>query len=230
MVNKYWDNLTDYFQNAVFNGVAVVDTSGSMTGWGQEIAPIDVAISLGMYCAEKCNPNSPWYGHYITFSREARLVPVKGVDFCDKVQRIVRKNLCENTNIRSVFDLLLNLAIQNHVAPADMPQNIVVISDMEFDRCASFRNTGSRWGYNASGYESEMEAIARIWEQHGYQMPKLVFWNVDARTDNIPMKDNGRVTFVSGYSPVLFQQVMTGKTGLDFILDKLNSERYAAVR
>ncbi|MCM1324385.1 MAG: DUF2828 domain-containing protein [Acetobacter sp.] len=230
MVNKYWDNLTDYFQNAIFNGVAVVDTSGSMTGWGDEIAPIDVAISLGMYCAEKCNPNSPWHGHYITFSREARLVPVEGVDFCDKVQRIVRKNLCENTNIRSVFDLLLNLAIENHVSPADMPQNIVVISDMEFDSCASFQAMSNRWGSNTRNYESEMEAIARIWEQHGYQMPKLVFWNVEARQDNIPMKDNGRVTFVSGYSPVLFQQVMTGKTGLDLVLDKLNSERYAAVR
>lgn len=229
MVNKYWDNLTDYFQNAVFNGVAVVDTSGSMTGWGTEIAPIDVAVSLGMYCAEKCNPASPWYGHYITFSSQARLVPVEGVDFCDKVQRIVRKNLCENTNIRSVFDLILNLAIQNHVASADMPQNIIVISDMEFDNCASFRDIG-RWGGDTRGYKSEMEAIARIWAQHGYEMPHLVFWNVQARQDNIPMKDNGRVTFVSGYSPILFAQIMTGKTGLDLVLDKLNSPRYEAVQ
>ena len=66
MVNKYWDNLEDYFKNAVFNGVAVVDTSGSMTGSYGKINPIDVAISLGMYCAEKCNKNSPWYGHYLS--------------------------------------------------------------------------------------------------------------------------------------------------------------------
>ena len=56
-----------------------------------------------------------------------------------------------------------------------------------------------------------------------------MFWNVDARNDTIPMRDNGNVTFVSGYSPVLFEQIMTGKTGLDLVLDKLNSERYAPI-
>ena len=223
MVNKYWDNLEDYFHNAVFNGVAVVDTSASMTGgWGRrdsQINPIDVAISLGVYCAEKCNKNSPWYGHYITFSRKARLIPVEGVDFVDKCKRIYSKNLCVNTNIRSVFDLLLSLAIQNNVKQEDMPENVVVISDMEFDYCSDI----------GRDYMSEMEKIARIWAQHGYKLPKLVFWNVEARQDNIPMRDNGRVTFVSGYSPVLFEQIMTGKTGLDLVLDKLNSERYAVI-
>lgn len=225
MVNKYWDNLKDYFDGAVFDGVAVVDTSASMRGgyWGsdsKDIAPIDVAISLGMYCAEKCNPNSPWYGNYITFSHSARLVPVQGADFVDKVKRIYDTNLCENTNIKSVFDLLLKLAIQNGVKSEDMPKNIVIISDMEFDYCSGIRSNVAL---------SEMEKIAVEWARYGYQLPKLVFWNVQARQDNIPMKDNGRVTFVSGYSPVIYEMVMTGKTGLDLILDKLNSERYAVI-
>ena len=30
IINKYWDNLADYINNAEFNGIAVVDTSGSM--------------------------------------------------------------------------------------------------------------------------------------------------------------------------------------------------------
>lgn len=229
MVNKYWDNLEDYFKNAVFNGVAVVDTSGSMTGSYGKINPIDVAISLGMYCAEKCNKNSPWYGHYITFSRQVRLIPVEGVDFVDKVKRIYHKNLCENTNIKSVFDLILNLAIQNNVKQEDMPENIIVISDMEFDYCASFDNNTNWWGRKTVDSQSEMEKIAKIWEAHGYKMPHLIFWNVEARQDNIPMKDNGRVTFVSGYSPVIYEMIMTGKTGLDLVMEKLNSERYAVI-
>lgn len=60
-------------------------------------------------------------------------------------------------------------------------------------------------------------------------MPHLIFWNVEARQDNIPMKDNGRVTFVSGYSPVIYEMIMTGKTGLDLVMEKLNSERYAVI-
>lgn len=218
MVNKYWDNLNDYFNNAIFNGVAVVDTSGSMTWSGDNtIQPIDVAIALGMYCAEKCNPASPWHGNYISFSRQARLVPVEGVDFVDKVRRIEAKNLCENTNIESVFNLILSLAIENNVPQSDMPENIVIISDMQFDG-----------GYYVN--DTVMEACMRKYQVAGYKLPHLIFWNVAARNDTFPMRDEKNVTFVSGYSPVLFEQIMTGKTGVDLMLDKLNSDRYKDVQ
>lgn len=224
MVNKYWTNLADYFHNAIFDGVAVVDTSGSMTGWGREgIAPIDVAISLGMYCAEKCNPKSPWYGHYITFSRKARLVPIVGVDFVDRVRRIEAANLCENTNIESVFDLLLDKAIANGIPNSEMPKNVVIISDMEWDAARS------TYRYPSKPTETLMEGILRKWRAHGYTAPKLIFWNVEARNDTIPMRDNGGITFVSGYSPVLFEQFLTGKTGWDLVKEKLDSPRYAPI-
>ena len=220
MVNKYWDNLKDYFNNAVFNGVAVVDTSGSMT-WYREgnIRPIDVAISLGMYCAEKCSPDSPWHNHYISFSRTARLIEIHGVDFCDKVRRIHDADLCQNTNVASVFDLILNTAITHKIKSEDMPKNIIVISDMEFDSMTSY----------SGNVESVIETKLREYEAAGYEIPHLIFWNAAARNDNIPIRDNGRVSYVSGYSPVIFEMIMTGKTGLDLVLDKLNSERYTCI-
>jgi hypothetical protein len=113
MVNKYWDNLADYFNGATFNGIAVVDTSGSMTNYGESAAPIDVAISLSLYCAEKAK--GPFHGHYISFSSIPQLIETEGVDFCDKVSRIYSTNLCENTNIEGVFDLLLKTATMNHM-------------------------------------------------------------------------------------------------------------------
>lgn len=222
MVNKYWDNLNDYFQGAAFNGVAVVDTSGSMT-WSIKngnIQPIDVAIALGMYCGEKCGKNSPWHGNYITFSSNARLVPIQGVDFVDKVRRIQAANLCQNTNIESVFDLILRLAVENHVSQNDMPKNIVIISDQEFDEAR---------GYRASPFETVMEKCMRNWKEAGYTLPRLVFWNVNANNNNIPMRDGENITFVSGCSSVLFKSIMTGKTNLDLVLDKLNSERYSLI-
>ena len=225
MVNKYWTNLADYFHNAIFDGVAVVDTSGSMTGWGTtSIAPIDVAISLGMYCAEKCNPKSPWYGHYITFSRKARLVPIEGADFVDKVRRIEAANLCENTNIESVFDLLLDKAIANRIPDSEMPKNVIIISDMEFDAARS------SYSYRAEPTDTLMEGIMRKWKSHGYTAPHLVFWNVDARNDTIPMRDTGNVTFVSGYSPTLFESLLTGKTGWDLVKEKLDAARYSVIK
>lgn len=233
MINKYWENLADYFHNAVFNGVAVVDTSSSMRNYDYThpncgkagVKPIDVAIALGMYCAEKCSPKSPWYGHYITFSRQARLVPVEGVDFVDKVRRIYRANLCENTNVESVFDLVLDTAIKNHVPQKDMPEYIPIISDMEFDEARR------GWSYIAgdSSIDTVMEKCMRKWQNAGYKLPHLIFWNCNARQDNLAMRPGKNITFVSGFSPVLFEQIMMNKSGLDLVLEKLNSPRYEAI-
>lgn len=218
MINKYWDNLTDYFNGAAFDGVAVVDTSGSMYG-----TPIDVAIAIGMYCAEKCDKNSPFYGHYISFSKEARLVPVEGVDFVDKVTRIYSTNLCENTNIESVFDLILRTALENNLAQGDLPKNVVIISDMEFDQAQGY------YGGSHPNYKSVLENMEDCYHTHGYEMPNLIFWNVNARSDQIPMRDKDGITFVSGYSASTFEHILSGKSSMDFMMDILNSERYAPI-
>ena len=225
MLNKYWDNLADYFNGATLNALAVVDTSGSMT-WGgsSSVHPIDVAISLGLYCAERAK--GPFAGHYVSFSSRPQLIETDGVDFCDKVQRIYRTNLCENTNIEATFDMLLDTAIKNHCSQDDLPESLVIISDMEFD--------SARGRYYSYGERSEhgtlMERIEHKWNAHGYKMPKLVYWNVDARHDNIPMTVKDGVSFVSGFSPVLFEQIMKGKTAFDLMFDKLDSERYACIK
>lgn len=216
-INKYWDNLKDYFEGASLDALCMVDTSGSM--WGTEAsAPINVAISLGLYAAEKAR--GPFHNHYISFSSRPQLIEVQGVDFVDKVERIYRTNLCQNTNIRAAFDMLLRTAIANKCAQSDLPKTIVIISDMEFDHCQG-------WGDTPNA--SLMENIACDWCRAGYEMPNLVFWNVEARQNNIPMKAKNGVTLVSGFNPVLFEQIMKGKTGYDLMMDKLNEARYNCI-
>ena len=219
MVNKYWDNLAEYFNNKPFNGLAVVDTSASMRG-----TPLNVAISLGMYCAE--HAKGPFAGHYIAFSSRPRLIATEGVDFCDKVHRIYQANLCENTNLKATFDMLLRTAITSKCKVEDMPQTLIVISDMEIDG----HSTGYGWGQRTSIPKvSEMETIRNEWTRYGYQMPNLIYWNVDARQDTFLDLGPG-VTYVSGFSPVIFEQVLTGKTGIDLMLDKLLSQRYEVIK
>ena len=213
MVNKYWDNMKDYFEGSKLNALCMVDTSSSML-----TLPMTVAISLGLYCAERAK--GPFTNHYISFSREPRLVECKGVDFCDKVHRIVSANLCENTNIEKAFDMVLKTAIQNHVAQEDLPEHIIVISDQEFDQGT----------YDRKDTNTLMEGICRKWEAMGYRMPNLVFWNVDARNKNgnIPMLGS-RVSFVSGFSPAVFKIISSGKTGEELMWEALNDERYANI-
>lgn len=222
MINKYWANLKDYFDGATLNALAVVDTSGSMT-WSanQGAKPIDVAISLGMYCAERAA--GPFAGHYISFSSRPQLIKVAGVDFVDKVQRIYRTNLCENTNLTATFDMLLQTALRNRCPQSDLPNTIVVISDMEID------DASRSYGVRSNPVETTMENVRRQWEAAGYTMPKLVYWNVAARNDTI--LDRGpNVSLVSGFSPAIFEQIMSGKTGYDLMMDKLDSARYADIK
>lgn len=211
MINKYWDNLTDYIHDGVFDGLCVVDTSGSM--WG---TPMNVALSLGMYCAEKAR--GPFANHFITFSERPELIEFIGVDFVDKVHRAEHASWGWNTNIEAVFDLLLSTAIKTHCRREEIPKSIVIVSDMEFDTCGGD-------GLN----ETLFETIQRKWDEYGYQIPKLYFWDVNARHDLIPMKDQDGITFVSGFSPVLFEQIIKGKTATDLMFDKLNSARYEKI-
>lgn len=219
--NKYWENLTDYFNGATLNALCVCDTSGSMTsGYNTSIAPIDVAIALSLYTAERAH--GPFKNHFISFSSSPTLIEVRGVDFCDKVARIYRQNLCENTNIEKTFDLILYTARTHGLSQEDLPEHIIIVSDMQFDQAR---------GYRGSSTETLMESIEAKWNMAGYKMPKLIFWNVNAATNagNIPMKDKDGITFVSGASPAIFTSIMTGKTGIQLMYEALLAPRYEAI-
>ena len=233
MVNKYWDNLEDYLQDKTLNALAVVDTSGSMVS-SDAAAPINVAISLGLYCAEKAK--GPFAGHYVSFSSTPQLISTEGVDFVDKVYRIYRTNLCQNTNLEATFDMLLNTAIQNRCSQADLPKTIIVISDMEIDQGSEFRSGG--WYYTAnearmaetrSRVKTMMENMRIKWLDYGYELPNLVYWNVNAAGKDVILDDGPNVSYVSGFSPSIFEQIMSGKTGIDLMFETLDSNRYSII-
>ena len=227
MVNKYWENLPDYLNGEDLSMMCVVDTSGSMLGYGAA-APINVAIGLGMYCAERLG--GPFKDHYISFASKPQLIKVKGVDFVDKVKRIYSTNLCDNTNLEAVFDLLLNTATKNNVKTEDIPKTIVVISDMEIDDATSnywnFTNY-KKWTQKSSA--TMMENMRNKWESYGLTLPHLIYWNVDARHDTI-LDIGPNVSFVSGASPSIFKQVITGKTGWELCLETICSDRYKMIK
>jgi hypothetical protein len=226
MVNKYWENLPDYLNGADCSMMCVVDTSGSMCRV-DAAAPINVAISLGLYCAERMS--GPFAGHYISFASRPQLIKTEGIDFVDKVQRIYRTNLIDNTNLTAVFDLLLNTALKRGVKESDIPQTIVVISDMEIDQGTRIWRNFSSNGWTTDSAATEMEKIRQKWATYGLKLPKLVYWNVDARHNTI-LDSGPNVSFVSGMSPTVFRQVLTGKTGWDLMLETITAPRYESIK
>lgn len=222
MVNKYWNNLKDYFSKGRSDLMVVCDTSGSMlSGASNTAAPIEVAVSLAMYAAERAQ--GPFFNHYISFSRNARLVDVEGIDFCDKVARIIRSNLCENTNLESVFDLVVDTAVRANLRPSEVPKTLVIISDMEVDAVRAGESNRN---------EIFMARMRRNWDAKcggKYKFPSLVCWNVSARNDTFLDDPFNDITFVSGCSPVLFTQILQGVSGMELMFQTLDAERYEKI-
>ena len=233
MLQKYWDNLKDFYNGREENGIAIVDVSGSMSG-----VPMEAAVSMGAYIADKAH--GPFANHFITFSARPELVRFEGVDIVDKLNRCVQADWGMNTNLQAVFDMLLDTAMKKNVKAEDMPTRLYIFSDMEFDSCVSFdrsskrsRSSWSRWDdcrtvRSIDEVNSDLENIKEEWEHYGYQMPQVIFWNLNARNNRIPAIGDG-FSYVSGFSPSMIDCILSGKDGYDLMLEKLMSKRYAAV-
>ncbi len=208
-----WNAQKDFTQGK--NALVVIDGSGSMYCGGDPL-PAHVALSLGIYFAER--NQGAFKDHFITFSENPRLVKIKGNNIVDKVLDAMSYNECANTNIAAVFRLILNAAIKHHVPQHELPETIYIISDMEFDICTE----------NVS--MTNFKNAQRNFAEAGYTLPHLVFWNVQSRHKQQPvtMNDKG-VTLVSGCSPSTFECVMNGTTPYEFMMQILNSERYAGI-
>ena len=206
----YWKNLKDYFANQPdnYSAICVVDTSGSMGG-----TPMEVALSLGLYTAERCK--GPFKDTFITFSERPKIQQIVGEDVYEKLSNMSRADWGMNTNIKAVFDLLLNKAVKGGLTQETLPQNIFIISDMEFDYCTMHNDTNTL-----------MEEIYDEWKAKGYEMPHLIFWNVNASSRNIPILGKGKISYVSGFSPSIFEAVLSNKSGYELMMEVLNNKRY----
>lgn len=214
-VDVTWNNLPDYTNNE--NALVVLDGSGSMY-WGGNPKPLDVALSLAIYFAER--NKETFHNHFITFSESPRLVKIKGEDILEKVQYCLEFNQAENTNIEKVFQLILSAAVKNAVPQELMPSAVYIISDMEFDYCTNDASL------------SNFENAQKQFQEHGYALPKLVFWNVNSRRQQVPVTQNEQgVILVSGCSPKIFEMVVNGENSpYAFMMSVLNSERYDKIQ
>jgi hypothetical protein len=214
-INTLWNNLPDYFGKDADNSIVVADTSGSMRG-----LPIQIAVSLGIYAAER--NRGQFHNHFITFSGRPQLVELQGTGVCEKVRNMAKADWGSNTNIEAVFDLILNTAIVNKVSQDEMIDRIIIISDMQFDSARGGERNQSKL----------FDEIRQRYENAGYQMPSLVFWNVNAYTGNQPAKmtDEG-VQLVSGASANNFTNILKLKTlsAYELMMSTLTKERYSVI-
>ena len=214
------------------NTIVVADGSLSMLCQSGKtgMTALSVANSLAIYFAE--HASGAFKDKYITFSMNPQLVDFSNAQTLrEKINIALQYNEAANTNIEAVFDLILNTALENNLKQEDLPQNILIISDMEFDACA--KSNAGFLRYEILLHDETLFAeIARKYQSHGYKLPRLIFWNVASRTGTIPVRKNELgVSLVSGFSPNIMKMVLSEKLDpKEAMLDMLNGERYAPVR
>ena len=217
MLDLTWKNLPSY-ADSTENAIAVIDGSGSMTWARNSVRPIDAALSLGIYFAE--HNKGAFANHFITFSMHPQLVEVKGQDITEKVRYCQSYNEVANTDLEAVFRLILDTAVKNNVPCEEIPSKMFIISDMEFDGCIKGGNDQTLY-----------DTMRQMYENAGYKLPQVVFWNVNSMQTNFPVKlgTNG-TALVSGFSPSLFDLMMSGEITPELVMDRaIMCERYAKV-
>ena len=214
-IEAQWKALPNYADQEK-NILVVADVSGSMDSMTGSVKAVDVAVSLAIYTAER--NKGIFKDNFLIFSSDTKLITLRGTNLRDRVQEVLGQRDVANTNLQSVFDLILSKAVANKIKQADLPSSIILISDMQFDSACDGINN--------------LDAIKEKYKQAGYQMPTIVFWNVKS-SDNVPVKYNDKgVCLVSGCSPVILKTVIGGKVSNPYqmMIDTVVIERYKSIK
>lgn len=216
-----WANLPDYVKGEA-NTLVVRDGSGSMTSriGKTNIQALDVSTALAIYFSEKCS--GQYKDQFITFSSQPKLISLTNYDnLRDKLERCYKEHDCTNTNIEAVFKLVLDVACKYDLSQKDIP-NLLIISDMEFDEATTT---------SAGQMDKLFITLKKKFNKKGYELPRLIFWNVNSRTGTIPItQNNNGVILVSGFSPAVINMVLSEQTDpYKALIAQLNKPRYEQV-
>ena len=215
--NKQWESQPNFMEGSIERIIPVVDVSGSMgckVGENPNLTCMDVAISLGIYISERSEGS--FKDAFITFSQNPKLQYLKG-NLRQRLGQLQSADWGMSTNLQSVFELILRQAKHHNISEDMMPTKILILSDMQFNSAISDSNL------TAQGM------IKQMYEDAGYKLPDVVFWNLNASNSNFPVKFNESGTaLVSGFSPSILKSILGGKNfnPESIMFDTINNDRY----
>ena len=190
--------------------IPIVDSSGSMQDMNDSYGK---AMAIGHYLA-KCSTYCP--NQVISFSSKPQLITLgemprvsyrdgrHSFDTNSNYQKEIASmhtGDCSNTNFGAVMSMLSNLK-------TEMPEYLVVLSDMEFDCGSSMSKDATMQLFKANNWST-----------------KIIWWNFNSRNKTAPETDNYGNIFISGYTPMLLKYLETGFDAQQFLQKLL--EEYA---
>lgn len=215
-VEAQWKALPDYMADSTERILPICDVSGSMSG-----LPMDVCVSLGIYISER--NQGIFKDAFITFSDNPQMEYLRG-SLSERMRQLSRADWEQSTNLQASFDLILQSALKVSLPANEMPTKVLIISDMEFNEADG--------GYEGRK-QTNLDLIKQKYQGSGYEMPEIIFWNVNGRPGNSPaQKTDQGVGLVSGFSPSILKTVLAGKVygPVQLMLDTVMSDRYKAIK
>jgi len=228
VANEQWKALPNYLEGANDMILPVVDVSGSMetsAGGSKTVTCMDVAISLGLYISER--NEGPFKDAFITFSSTPQLQVLSG-SLKDRYTQMSNSDWGMSTDLEATFKLILDQATKHKLSQDEMPNKILILSDMEFN--AATRSSG--WRNEASWNPTAQQVINDMYESSGYKMPQIVYWNIQSRNGGVPVAfDTAGTALISGFSPAIMTSLLGGDIeSPQQIMDKtIMSERYSPI-
>lgn len=216
-----WNNLPEICAK---KALVICDTSESM--WSSsnkcnDMYPGAVAWSLAVYFAQRntgCLKNL-----FMTFDDRARFIELTGKTLRQHLYTLRSNALYGSTNLENAFDVLLRTCINGKLTQEDMPEALIIVSDMQINRLK---------GLDSDNRMTFYDAMKQRYEQHGYKLPQIVFWNVAARTPAFHASMNSdSVSLVSGYSVNIMKDVLNniGTTPYELMREVIDSDMYANI-
>jgi hypothetical protein len=210
LANKMWDNMK---LDVSGNMLPIIDVSGSMScPASQGVTCLDVSISLGTYIAQK--NNGAFKNKAITFSETPKLINIPSTSASDAFSFVRRLEWGYTTNLESAYSLLLREAKKFNVTQKDLPEYLLILSDMQFNEA-----TGNGYSYQAQKTDTSFEKMKKAFNSCGYELPTIIYWNLNANYNNFPTSETQEnVCLVSGFSPFVLEAIT--KANLNSITPK----------
>jgi hypothetical protein len=211
--------------------VSLVDVSCSMNG-----VPMEVAVALGLVVAETAPEG--WGGRVLTFESTPRWHQIKGNTLAERVRNLMSAPWGGSTDFAAAMNMILDHAVKFDVPEESMPEVLFVFSDMQFNTADGSSSKHVRSGAKSrTGFQHATADLRRGFEEAGYKMPCIVFWDLRGECKAKPCETITEGVFqMSGYSAAMLNAFMEGKlremasrTPTDLMLEVLEGERYKEV-
>jgi len=215
ILEQQWNSMPDFVLDNDKSVMVMADVSGSMFG-----RPMATSIGLALYFSQRAK--GAFSGHFMTFSESPSIVQITGDTLYEQVRMVLSSNWGMNTDFEKALKIILDTAVINNINPSELPETLIVVSDMQFDR--SIQNTNRDWTF--------YKKMKKMYSIAGFTIPEIVFWNVNCMSNVFQVSNSCEgVKLASGQSASVFKSILNSRklTPYDFMMEVLNDERYELV-